>query len=196
VALALQQLDTVLSFDRMLYTTCLDLAPTGAAIEPCETDLLMITGGRSRYGPYRPQILVGECKAAGGSITADDADHLARVADAFPPRRLSVFVLFAKTGKFSVEEIAACARAQHKSYSRVILLSQDELEPYRVYERHTEKLHSHAGGLEELAENTTQLYPTLTPAGLRRLHPAGAQGSAELPAVVPPSAPPEPDQHG
>jgi hypothetical protein len=125
VAVTLQQLDTTLHSDRMLYTTSLAITPGKAPIVKCETDFVVITTGRSHNFP---QIVIGECKAAGGSITIADAENLAKVADAFPKRRLKVFVLFAKTGTFSDEEIAACAHAQDKWHSRVILLTKDELE--------------------------------------------------------------------
>jgi hypothetical protein len=80
-----------------------------------------------------------------------------------------VFVLFAKTGTFSTEEVAACARAQDKWDSRVILLSKEELEPYRIYERHPETPRLRSTGLEELAHSTTYLYPALRPKRLKEL---------------------------
>ena len=70
--MTLQQLDTALSSDK-IYTTSLELTPGTAAIEPCETDFVVIRTGYSHNSPYQPQVVIGECKAAGGSITAADA---------------------------------------------------------------------------------------------------------------------------
>ena len=113
VAVTLQQLDTALSsVDRMLYTTSLELKPGSVLIDKCETDVVIFANGHSHNMPSRPQVVIGECKAAGGKITREDAEHLAKVADALPHRRLNVFVLFAKTGMFSEEEIDACGHAQ------------------------------------------------------------------------------------
>jgi hypothetical protein len=165
VAITLQQLDTALRSDRMIHTTSLELSPAGAPIDKCETDVVIITTGPSHNSPHQPQLVIGECKAAGGIITPADAEHLAKVADAFPSRRLNVFVLFAKTGTFSDEEIASCACAQDKWHSRVILLSKDELEPYEIYDRHAKEPRLRATGLEDLAAITTHLYPALRPTG-------------------------------
>jgi hypothetical protein len=163
VAVTLQQLHTSLSsLNRMLYTTCLQLTPSGAQINACETDLVVITS--SHETPDRPQLLIGECKSAGGEITIADAQNLRKVADALRTR-FNVFVLFAKTGSFAEQEINACALAQDEWRARVILLSKDELEPYHVYERHPGRDGLNQGGLTALAESTKVLYPALRPKG-------------------------------
>jgi hypothetical protein len=167
VAVTLQQLDTILHSNRMLYTTSLEITPGKTPIDKCETDFVVITTGHSHNFPHQPQVVIGECKAAGGTITVADAENLAKVADAFPKRRLNVFVLFAKTGSFSDEEIASCAHAQDKWHSRVILLTKDELEPSHIYERHNEEPQIRASGLEDLAATTSYLYPALRPTGVK-----------------------------
>ena len=175
VAVTLQQLDTTLHSDRVLYTTSLDLKPSaGSAIEPCETDFVVLVAGHSHNRPDLPQVLIGECKAAGGTITAADAQHLAKVADALPYRRLNVFLVFGKTGKFSDEEVNAIAQAQDKWRSRIILLSQDELEPYFIYERHPKEPRLDRTGVEDLANSTTYLFPALRPKGFAELEAADA----------------------
>jgi hypothetical protein len=113
--------------------------------------------------PHQPQVVIGECKAAGGRITREDAEHLAKVADALPYRRLNVFILFAKTGAFSQEEIDACSLAQHMWHERVIMLGKDELEPYHIDDRYPAGLRLHLHNLEGLASNTVRLYPALQP---------------------------------
>jgi hypothetical protein len=56
------------------------------------------------------------------------------IADAFPPERIRAFIVFAKTGEFSTEEIERCRTAQ-RDPPRLILLSRRELEPTFVYQR-------------------------------------------------------------
>ncbi len=168
VAVTLQQLDTDLSSHGMLYTTCLELTGSGAEVDTCETDFVVITTGYSHHQRHLPQVVVGECKAVGGEITPDDADHLAKIADALPRRRVSAFVVFAKTGRFSDAEIDACARAQARWHERVILLSKDELEPYDIFDRHpgADRMMK-AQGLEGLAQFTTHRFPRLRPEGFK-----------------------------
>jgi hypothetical protein len=165
----LQQLDTAL--EKMLYATSLELKPGDAPIDKCETDLVVFANGHSHNMPHQPQLVIGECKAAGGTITREDAKHLATVADALPYRRLNVFILFAKTGTFSPEEVDACSLAQHMWHERVIMLGKDELEPYHIDDRYPEgtrlRLHNN---LEGLASNTTRLYPALQCKGFLEIH--------------------------
>ncbi|MGE3509198.1 MAG: hypothetical protein AB7N65_09980 [Vicinamibacterales bacterium] len=162
VVVTLQQLETLLKMDKMLYATSLDLEPTKAPIDKCETDFVVLAGGHSHNMPHQPQVVIGECKSGGGTITRDDAVHLAKVADALPTKRVSAFIVFAKLGSFSAEEIEACALAQHRWHQRVIVLGKDELEPYHVDDRHpAREPKPHIGGLEDLASMTTQLYPSL-----------------------------------
>jgi hypothetical protein len=174
VAVTLQQLDTALSMSsRMLYTTCLELKPEATTpIEKCETDLVIFANGHSHNSPHQPQLVIGECKAVGGTITHEDAEHLAKVADVLPSRRINVFILFAKMGTFSEQEIEACAIAQHMWHERVIMLGKDELEPYDIDGRYPQGLNLHLHDLEALASNTVRLYPALRCNGfseLRRL---------------------------
>lgn len=161
VAVTLQQLDTTLSMDKMLYTTSLELTPGSASINKCETDFLVFASGHSHNMPHQPQVVIGECKAAGGTITRADAENLAKVADAFPHRRVNAFILFAKTSTFSQGEIDACSHAQHMWKERVIMLGKDELEPYRIDERYPAGERLHLRNLEALASNTVRLYPAL-----------------------------------
>ena len=164
VALTLQQLDTQLRSNGMLYTTCLELVPRAAAINACETDFVVVATGSSHHRPQLPQVIIGECKSAGGEVTRNDAEHLRRVADVFPRSRINPFILFAKTGHFSVDEVEACAIAQDRWEPRVLLLSKDELEPYGILDRHPgadQRLK--AGGLEGLAQWMTLQYPQLHP---------------------------------
>jgi hypothetical protein len=176
VAVTLQQLDTILSMDKkMLYTTSLELTSVAAAIDKCETDFAVIASGRSHFRAHQPQLVIGECKSAGGSITVDDAEHLAKVADAIPYRRMDVFILFGKTGVFTERDIDACRHAQGKWNERVILLSKDELEPYDIEDRLPEGEQLRLKTLEGLASLTVQRFAALRPerpmeAERRRVH--------------------------
>jgi hypothetical protein len=183
VAVALQQLESnihPLGGFGFLFTTCLNLTPATAAIQTCETDFALITTGHSHNRRHMPQVVISECKAAGGEITRADAEHLGRVADALPTRRVSTFIVFAKTGSFLPAEVEAAAAAQDPWTPRVILLSKAELEPYDIFEHHPEAdRRIHVEGLEGLAHFSVDRYPTLRPT---RLPP--------LPA------PPQPQQPG
>lgn len=155
VVLTLQQLDTVLDFREMLYSTSMTLTPTTAPIDKCETDLVVM----SQNNEGRVQLGIGECKGA-KEISQEDVDNLRRVADAFPTHRVNTFVIFAKVSGFTAVEIERCHLAQEKYRKRVILLTGRELEPYFVYED-TEKhfdIPRHANSLEDLAEATDRIF--------------------------------------
>jgi hypothetical protein len=114
---------------------------------------------------------------------------LAKVADALPRNRLSAFIVFAKTGSFTNAEVEACALAQAKWESRVILLSKDELEPYNILDQHRGDIGRLAArGLEGLAEFTAQRYPQLEPVELVALR---ARGNLEPPRTTPPDEAPD-----
>ena len=80
--------------------------------------------------------------------------------------RFAVFILFAKTGTFSQEEIDACRLAQHMWHERVIVLDKDELEPYEIDGRYPAGLRLQRHNLEGLASNTVRRYPALRCRGL------------------------------
>jgi hypothetical protein len=158
VALTLQQLHTTLHEDA-IFVTGMNIAPVTAAISRCETDFVIVA--QSGYEGI-VQLAIGECKTGGpkNEITEDDVANLARVADAFPQRRVETFIIFSKTAPFTAEEVTRCRAAQSPHRFRVILLSDRELEPYFVYER-TEKefnIRRAAISLEDLAHNTHDIF--------------------------------------
>jgi hypothetical protein len=156
VALTLQQLDTHLhsSFGPSILSTNLSLTSGVSAIPNCETDLFIAT-----QGVHRMEIAVGECKDAGGKIDLKDAQNMAAVADSFPREIFETYIIFAKTGPFTPEEIENCQRAQ-KGWTRVILLSSKELEPYHVYEKSSTDFNvsTSPNSLHDMARTTTQIY--------------------------------------
>jgi len=163
VALTLQQLETALHGSLKCFTTAMDLEPQGAAVPKCETDFVaLITAGIRDDRPL--QLLIGECKDRGGEITASDAANLKAVAEAFNKSPFSVYILFAKAGEFSTDEIDHCKSARTTIgthvVNNVILLSQRELEPYFMYSQ-SEKLfdiQSSAVSLMDMALNTHNIF--------------------------------------
>jgi hypothetical protein len=155
VALTLQQLDTVLRMQSMIYTTAMNITPVTAPINSCETDLVVIT--RSYDGHV--QLLIGECKTR-EEINDQDVANMKKVADAFPKERFEVFIVFAKLSHFTSEEIERCRVSQDQYRYRVILLCERELEPYFVYERTAQEfdINKTAVSLEDFAKNTHDIY--------------------------------------
>jgi hypothetical protein len=150
----------------MVYTTSLNLEPAGAAIDRCETDFVVVRTGPTHVDPNVPEVVIGECKSRGGRITAQDTTNLGKVADALPRRRVRTYIVFSKTGTFDEEEVQAAALAQDKWTSRVVLLSQDELEPYDLFERHEKDVQRlRSEGLSGLAAFTAHKYTVLKPKG-------------------------------
>jgi hypothetical protein len=85
---------------------------------------------------------------------------LGKLADAIPPELAQVFILFAKTDRFTESEIDLARTLNSEHVTRVILWSEDELEPYHVYERSAERLGSdqHAVSLTDMANVTHRLW--------------------------------------
>jgi hypothetical protein len=157
VALTLQQLQTAFHMRVLAYTTGTELEPAGANIEKCETDFVLLAESlREKI----LQVAIGECKGH-GEITVEDVRKLALVADALSKDGdCDAFIVFAKTGQFSSEEVERCKAAQGKYERRVILLSDRELEPYFIYERAEKEFvieHS-AISLEDMAQATQNIY--------------------------------------
>lgn len=156
VALTLQQLHTHLgTASGSMFLTNMSLSPLTAHIAHCETDIFVALSAGDKI-----QIAVGECKDAGGQIELDDAKKLAAVADAFPPHRFEPFIIFSKTAPFTPDEIENCRAAQMAHSARVILLSDRELEPYRLYEKTAKEfaVRQSASSLEEMARITHEVY--------------------------------------
>jgi hypothetical protein len=160
VALTLQQLDTnllhVLGF--RILATSFTLAPSGAEINECETDVVVLN--QDYAGNI--ELAIGECKSKGpkNEISDDDVNNLSAVASAFPPDRIIVYLVFANTGDFSPAEISRCATLQKNHPGRVIMLSARELEPYHVYERTAQEfnIRGTAISLKDLASATPEVF--------------------------------------
>ncbi len=156
VLLTLQQLMHMHNLSDQVFTTAMTLMPSGAAIQPCETDFVVVT---SRPRDHRIQIAIGECKTR-KPITADDVSKLSAVAEAFPSDRFDVFVIFSRLTPFTPEEVEL-AKAANKPYrTRVILLTDRELEPSFVYERTAKEfdIRQTAVSYEDLANATVRVF--------------------------------------
>lgn len=133
VTLLLQQLAVNLgsSTRRLVFLPSFDLKPMeGSDIVACETDFVVISPGNDRHGT---DILIGECKDAGGTITDDDVAKLRKVADALKTKGLNAYILFAKLAPFTPGEVARVKSLNGEWENRVILLPVDQLEPYQIY---------------------------------------------------------------
>ena len=100
VALLLQQLSVNLSslLRENIFLPSFDLMPiAGADVLPCETDFVVLAPGNDRKGT---EIIIGECKDAGGIITDDDVLKLGMVADALSRTALNPYILFSKLAPF------------------------------------------------------------------------------------------------
>jgi hypothetical protein len=156
VALTLQQLDAALHGQLIFWLPAMNLKSITAPIETCETDFVLLH--QDYHG--RVELVIGECKM-NQVITEDDVRHLVKVADAFPPDRFDVFIVFAKAGMtFTQEEIARCRSANSETRQRTIMLSARELEPYFAYELAGKEFHlsGHAGSLKGMAQATCDIY--------------------------------------
>lgn len=156
VALTLQQLDSNVRDDAAVFSTGMDLRWKDGRRGSAEVDLVFIT----HLGKGRPAVIVGECKDRGGRIGEQNVRNLRDVADSVEALGLNCYLLFAKAGAFEPEEVERCRQAQLRWEERVILLDEDQLEPYRVIER-AEGLPAHLRAVvsvEDLVQLTTHLY--------------------------------------
>ena len=156
VALTLQQLHTHLRSWRgsSLFLPNMTLEPTSGNIESCETDIFVAAeDGNDTV------LAVGECKDAGGSITAEDARKMGLVADALSKKGFYCYIVFAKTAPFTIQDIENCRRANEGGGNRVIMLSDREIEPNEVYAKASLEFETRGGhSLHEMANATRDIY--------------------------------------
>lgn len=155
VALALQQLDTCLHSFEMIYCTGIEIKPDGADIRRCESDFAVVSRGRDDI----VNLTIGECKTR-KEITQDDIDKLTQIAKAFPYTRAKTYLLFSKTSQFTEAEIERFKALDKSDKYNLILFSQDELEPYFLYERSEGKLGTrvHASSLDDMVAATKAIF--------------------------------------
>jgi len=159
VALLLQQLAVNLSalLRDNLFLTSFDLSPlAGVDLPTCETDFVVILVGDENKAT---EILIGECKDAGGVIDDTDVENMGKIANALSKAHLNPYIVFAKLNAFTPEEISRAKTLNGPYQRRVILLTAAELEPYHMFEdRPPELKNAYAGNPEGLASITEWLY--------------------------------------
>ncbi len=109
----------------------MDLESNRAQKWKCETDFVLIVED-FREGP---QIVISEVKSAGGEITEADAANLSRVADIFEGSSFLPYIVFAKLGPFSPDEIERCKSAQGKTPNSGYCPFRKRARTLFVYER-------------------------------------------------------------
>jgi hypothetical protein len=159
VALTLQQLDTSLHDRLIMYSPAINFRSAGADIEPCESDFVAVVSGTLGVSESPVQILIGEAKT-GKPIDAQDVRKLKKLAAAIPKHLGQCFILFSKTEAFTPDEVALARTLNSQYECRVILWSQDELEPYFLYERAADRLgqQRYASTLTDMASVTHRLW--------------------------------------
>ncbi len=98
-----------------------------------------VSGSPSIISEALVQILFGETKTH-AAFEAVDVVKLGTLADAVPCDLADAFVMFAKTGAFTEDEIRLAQTLNDHRRRRVILWSREELEPCDVYERSEARL--------------------------------------------------------
>jgi len=163
VALTLQQLATNIGsiLADALYSTSLDLEPLPTSVNrSCELDFVWVI---SRPHRQRTAIILGECKDR-GPLNIDDFQRaiggLRQVALSLPRDRFKSFVLLSKLAPFTADEVSAARILNDEHHLRAILLTDQELEPYHLYERRTtaNERTRHANSPEDMAWATFQQY--------------------------------------
>jgi hypothetical protein len=167
VVLTLRQLNATLGrfgMQQLIFTTAMKLEPISAPIRSCETDFALLN--KSFRGPLN--FVIGECKSLYGEITQGDLDNLTSIASAINADELKVFILLAKTGQFTADEVRRCKTAASAFPDRVIMLSQRELQPpLFTYESAAREFNVSATAvtLEDMARQTDGIFfnPRLKP---------------------------------
>jgi hypothetical protein len=160
VAVVLQQLSVVLHglSNQTASAASYDLVPKdGSEGKCCETDFVYLARHPREAAT---DFIIGEVKDVGGTIDENDVRHLRVVAESLPQSRFNTFIVLAKLGPFTEEEIALAATLNSNDRRRVIMLTDRELEPYDIYGRAEKELGEQliAVSADDLAAITHKLY--------------------------------------
>jgi hypothetical protein len=163
VVLTLQQLDANLrdvSTDTLsVYSLSTELTSRSGQPSLAPDVELDFTWLVQRCHKPRMALILGECKGNATLRIQDftlEMDKLRRLADSISGEQFETFILFSKLGTFTAEELAYAKQCNEQHRLRVILLSDDELEPFDVFDGiHTREL---PGTPEALAEATARKY--------------------------------------
>ncbi len=154
--LTLQQLEHALEWGKMPYCASINFRRTGVKKFACESDFVVVLPEPNAEGKI--EIVLAECKAEGGEITAEDVEKLSFLADALPKEQFRIYILFSKLTRFSPEELDRIALINTNNI-RAIIFSTPDLETLRPYETLLQKNKSmrFAGKLKDMAEITHSL---------------------------------------
>jgi hypothetical protein len=139
VALLLQQLSINLDgfSSERIFLPSFNLTPSAEShIAKCETDFVALLY-RNRE---KTDILIGECKDAGGVIDDNVVHNMGLVADALGKSDLTPYIVFSKLCPFGADEISRVRALNRPNTRRVILLTAAELEPYYFFETRPQEL--------------------------------------------------------
>ena len=91
----------------------------------CETDLCAIVDGKG-WSNALPEMVIGECKSAGGVIDREDIDNLVAVAEDLQKLQVEPFIIFAKTSDaFKADEIERFKVLQRRGLGFVLLTNRE-----------------------------------------------------------------------
>ena len=128
VVLTLNQLQSNFHSDTFLYVTAMNIECDGTN-QNCETDFIVISWNHDG----KVSIVISECKTR-KPIEAQDVKNLTTVADKLASKHIETYILFSKITDFSDAEVEMCMQAQEQYRSRVIMLTDRELEPSFLYQ--------------------------------------------------------------
>ena len=156
------------SLSKRLYSTAMKLESKEYKIN-CETDFIII-GERNRGG--RIQVAIGECKDIGkqdkdgnflDTITDDDVNKLKTVVEALRDR-FDIYTIFVKLSEFTQTELARLETLNEEHYTRLILLTTNDLESDHLYQNINEDVKTKLGryiydlSFHGMAQITEELY--------------------------------------
>lgn len=156
VVLTLQQLHANdMSLDKFLYVTSMNIRSDSVNINKCESDFIIL----SQDHDCKISLIFAECKT-GDAITAQDANNLRKLADAFPKDRINTYILFSKLSNFTGEEIEICKSIKSQHRDDIIMLTDRELESWFIYEETAKEFDVNETAIkwDDLAQNTTAIF--------------------------------------
>ena len=144
----------------------------------CEVDLIALNT-KVLHHDRTPEVIIGECKSPGLRAKEDsqtisentkkkyqildkDIENMEKAKELLDKSGLRTHLLFSTTAeRFSKDEIVRFKElCKRKRYDHPILFTDNELEPYELYERYKEELlpQKHALSFDHIAHNSKFIY--------------------------------------
>ena len=162
VALTLHQVSRNIGsgLNQGMYSLSLDLTNALDSSDQCEIDFLWMM---PRLPPDKTVLILGECKDQGPinlEAFKKDIKSLGRIANGIPKNRFDVFYLYSKLKAFTKDELAEAKTLNPEHHQKLILLTDRELEPDRIYENspHVAEIISRSQYAEGFAFATKALF--------------------------------------